>query len=222
MANGYQYLQTLTRSCALGQVIERLLQREAGAQVGKIITHEVAKGSRLQRKIPGLFEGLKNPQIQYGYENTRDLNSFFLNILDGRNVKRAIKYNKANGIYNAEIRGTQEHLNCVFNPDEPLLNLSKSALKINTGVKGTPENMVDMLVNLNDSALRIEGRVAKARLGRTLNRCLPSKGRIGIQSGVEGTPAGRTDIGINYHDSDVNLELQNKHLQKLKNLLSNS
>lgn len=214
-------LRYLARTCQLGEILETVLSRSGAAKTGKVLTYEVSKGSSLYKKIPGLFKGVKNPRLQYGYENG-ETNSFFAQVMDGQKVCRKIKYKKAQGIYNAEIAGTNEHLNCVYTPDKPLLNLSESGFQANTGVRGTPDNMVDFLLNLNNSALRVEGRVAKDRLGTTINTLIPSKGRVSIQSGVEGTPVGRTDIGLNYHGSDMNLELQNSHLQKVKNLFVTS
>lgn len=216
------YLRDVVRTCQLGEILERVLVRTGASKSGQVLTYDIAKGSTLCRRMPGLFGKLKHPRLQYGYENGTQQNTLFAHIMDGEKVCKKIKYKNNQGTYNAEISGVNEHLSCIYTPDKPLLNLSASALRTNTGVKGTPENMLDFMLNLNDSALRVEGRVAKQRLGTTVNRFIPSKGRLSIASGVEGTPAGRTDIGLNYHGSDINLELQNAHLRKVGTLFSSS
>ncbi len=215
MIKGVQFLRDVTRTCQLGEIIDQVLAKSTSGRVGKIMTYDVKPNSAMHRKFPALFEGVENPRLRYGYDNPEDTNSFFVNVMSGDSVRKSLTYKKANGAYNATIRGNREYLNCVYNPSRPLFNLSESAIRMNSGANGVADDMLGVMVNMNNSALRAEGVVARERLGSTINRVLPRQSGFSLSSGVEGTPQGRIDLGLDYHGSGVNLRMKDAHLRKV-------
>lgn len=206
MASFCGYVKNVLCVSNLGNIIDKVLAEE-GTQVGKVLTYKVG-GTRLAKKMPILFKGIENPHLKFGYEGE---NQFFVNVMDGQNPVRRINYKKVNGVYHADMSSPTENLNCIFDPAKDLYRPARSAVKVQTG---NPEENVDLLLNLNDSALRAESSIRRSRLGR-LGQTLPNNTTVELASGVEGVKQGKSRVRVEYHDSKANVEFKNSTIKRL-------